>query len=161
MYIGRRVDSRRIVIALLIIGLMQVACAGARAPILVGQTGLSIVQSIGTLQITVKQLTDAKILSPQAALAVQQALLAANDRLKPLPDLLRTIDAAQKAHDPTASIADQTIAILTAVSTDLVGLLPNIPVAETTKALISLIQQSQQLVRATLTEVATIKRGTS
>lgn len=148
------------VIAAIVLGVLAVnaqACAGNKAPVLVGQSGLAVAQSIGQLQTTVKQLTDAKVIPATAALRAQELLLAVNERIKPLPELLRTVDRIQQAGQSTTVPVDQAIAILQVVGQDLSTVLAGVPVGEATAKLIDLVRASQMVVQTTLTEVAKLK----
>lgn len=147
----------KFVFALVLACSLACTTAGNRAPILVAQSGLAVSQSISQVSTAAEQLQKASVLPAAANLRVQETLLAINGKLKPLPDLLRTIDAAQKAGQSGGTTVDQAIGILQVVSTDLSGVLAGVPVAETTKALIELVRAAQTTVTNVLVEVARIK----
>lgn len=135
-------------------------CAGVRrAPVLVAQSGLATANIIGELQTVTRKLTDAKVVTPQVAIVIQENLLRANDQLKPLPDILRTIDRLIAAGDSAAGPIDQAIAILTVVGQDLSVTIAGVPVGETAAPLIALIRQAQQTIQTTLIEIAKLRGG--
>lgn len=150
---------KRFVVPLIIAAFFASACAGNRAPQLVGESGLAVAQSIGQVQATVKQLTDAKVLPPEVALRAQDILIIANDRVKQLPALLRTIDKLQQADASPATQVDQAIAILTIVGQDISVVVAGVPVGEATAKLIDLIRASQLVVSSTLAQVAKLKEA--
>lgn len=133
------------------------ASAGTRAPILVGQSGVAITQIIGQLSDAGAALQKAGTLPTAAALHFQEALLSVNTKLKPVPDALRAIDAAQKAGTATTGPVDQVLAILQAVAPELATLLAGVPIDATTKALIDLVRTAQTTVQTVLVEVARLK----
>jgi len=131
--------------------------AGNKAPVLVGQAGLGVAQAIGQISQTTIKLQQASVLPAATALRMQEALLALNTALKPLPDILRTIDAAQQAGNVDASSVDKAVAILTAVSGDLAVLLAGVPVSETTTALIDLVRAGQTTIATVLVQIGQLK----
>jgi len=134
------------------------ACSAThQAPILVGQTALAVASSIERLSITGRQLQEAAILTPAAALGFQRALLAVNTQLQPLPDLLRTIDALQQAGASTTSQVDRAIAILSVAGQNISVVIAGVPLSETTEVLIGLVRTAQKTVTDVLIEVAKIK----
>lgn len=150
-----RIKAAAVLMALALTGS---ACAAKRAPVLVGQAGLGVAQSIGHLQVAAKQLSDASVLSPTAAIVVQQKLLIANDKLQPLPDWLRLIDHAQQAGLETdGTVIDQALAVLQSVGQDLSTVLAGVPYSDATAQLIDLVRQAQQTVQAVLVNLGRVK----
>lgn len=135
------------------------SCPKEKAPILLGQAGLAVVNAIGEIQVATKQLTDAKILPPATALSVQEKLGALNDQVKPLPGLLRTIDAAQKAGNADLSTLERAIAVLEVVSADLSVVLGGVPVEATTVKVIALVREAQKTTTTILIEIAKLRGG--
>lgn len=134
------------------------ACAGKRAPILVGQAGLVIAEAIGQIGPVLVELENSSLLSKPAALHAHQVVKAANDQLKPLPDLLDAINAAQQAgQEASASDLDQALLILTAVSGQLGQVLLGVPVEEATASLVKLVEAAQATVSQVLIAVARIQ----
>jgi hypothetical protein len=133
------------------------ACAGHRAPILVGQSALAAAQGIERLSDAGKQLEEAAVLPTAVALNFQKLLLSANDRLKPLPDILRTIDRLQQAGETTGSDVDKAIAILTVVGQDISVVIQGVPLSDATARLIELTRAAQQTVQTILVEVSKIR----
>jgi len=136
------------------------ACAGHKAPILVASSALATAQGIERLSAAGKQLTDAAVLPPAVALGFQQKLLSANEKLKPLPDLLRTIDRLQVAGESTASNTDRAIAILQVVGQDISVVVAGVPVSQATDALIDLVRAAQKTIQDILIEVSRIQGRT-
>lgn len=141
----------------LVLALSSGACAGKRIPILVGNSAVAVADVIGQLNVVGKQLTDASVIAPTVNLHFQQTLLAANNKMKPLPDILRTVDRLQKASQPTGSETAQAIAILTVVGQDISVVIAGVPVSDSTKVLIELIRSAQQTVQTVLIEVGKIQ----
>lgn len=133
--------------------------AAKRAPVLVAQTGVALADSVGAISKATEQLEKASVLPAAAALSVQEGLLKANTSLKPLPDILRTIDAAQKAGDSASTDVEKAIAILKVVAPDISVLLAGVPITEGTKALIELVRAAQGTVTTVLLEVARLREG--
>lgn len=143
----------------LLVAPLSVACSNHKAPVLVAQTGIAVSQSIGNISNAAAQLEKAGALPTAAALHVQDSLLKANTALKPLPDLLRTIDAAQKAGDAVEGDVDKAIAILQVVSPEIATVLAGVPVAETTRAFVDLVRAAQTAVTTATIELAKLKGG--
>lgn len=133
------------------------SCANKRAPILVGQSAVAIASSIEQLTNAGKQLQEASVMPTAVALNYQRALLAVNDKLKPLPDILRTIDNLETAGSSSASEVDRAIAILTVVGQDISVVVAGVPVSEATTTLINLVRTAQKTVQDVLIQVAQIK----
>lgn len=133
------------------------ASCGKRIPIVVGDAGLAVTQGISQIQTTTKQLTDSGVLPPAVALAIQQKLLALNDKVRPLPDILRKIDALEKAGTVDGPLIDQAISVLTVLGTDMTVVIQGVPVSATAKALLDAVMATQQTVETTLIEVAKLK----
>lgn len=133
------------------------ASAGQRTPVLVGQSGVALAQTIGRLSEAGAALEKAGSLPPAAALHFQEALLTINNNLKPVPNALRAIDAAQKAGTGVGSQVDQVLAVLQAIAPELSSLLAGVPIDATTKALIELVRTSQAAIQSVLVEVARLK----
>lgn len=144
-------------IALILTLLTVPACAGNRAPILVGNAAVAVADSIGQLSEAGRQLQEAGVLPVAVALGFQEKLLAANERLKPLPDILRTVDDLQKAGSSTTEPVDRAIAILTVVGQDISVVIGGVPASEATGRLIDLVRAAQQAVSGVLVEVAKIR----
>ena len=149
---------RNLACALVIAAVAATGCGGSRrAAVLVGQSGLATAQTVGQLQQTTKQLTDASVISPEVALSVQQKLVSINEKLRPVPDLLRTIERLTAAGDDVTGDLDRAIAVLEVVGTDLSVVIQGIPLADAAKALVDLLRQSQQTVQKTLIELAKLR----
>lgn len=151
--------KRTLLAAIVAAALIGGGCANHRAPILVGQSALAVSSSIERLSTAGRQLEQASIISAQQALGYQRALLAVNEQMKPLPELLRTVDRLQQAGDSTASETDRAIAILQVVGQDISVVVAGIPVSEATRNLIDLIRAAQKTVSDVLVEVAKIRGG--
>jgi hypothetical protein len=152
--------------AALLIGLMALvatvpACGGKNKPVaLVGQTGLGIADTIGQLQVATKGLTDAGIVPTPTAIAIQEKLLSVNEKLRPLPALLRTIDTLTTAGSDATGKVDEAITILTIVSSDLSVTVAGVPLAPAADGLLKLVRAAQTAIATTLVEVAKLKGGT-
>lgn len=133
----------RFLAPLALAALLTSGCALKRAPVLVGQGALASAQSIHEIQNGVKQLADAHVITINQALVVENALLQANDTLRPVPALLRAIDAAEKANQPDQPEIDQALAFVTSVTTQLKVVVGNIPVSDATKQVLDLVTQVQ------------------
>lgn len=154
-----RIKRTAIVAAMLIAACATATgCSARRAPTLVAEAGLAVARSIGQVSDATTALQKASVLSPAQALRVQETLLAANERLKPLPGILRAIDAAQQSGGRSAQAdIDLALAILRAVGVDLTTALAGVPVGETTRALLALVEAAQASVSTVLVEVARLK----
>lgn len=133
----------RFLAPLALCALLMTGCAGNRAPVLVGQGGLAAAQTIHELQSAVKQLADAHVLPVNQAITAESALLQANDILRPLPALLRAIDAAEKANQPDQPLIDQALSLLNSVSLQMKVVINGVPVSDATKQLLDLAKQIQ------------------
>lgn len=133
------------------------ACAGKKIAVVVGQAGLSVTQGIGQLQVTTKQLTDSGVIPAPVALKVQEKLLALNDKAKPLPDILRRIDALSKAGSVDGTLVDQAISVLTVLATDMSVVIQGVPVSDAAKALLDVVVATQKTIATTLIEIAKLK----
>ena len=134
---------------------------GARAPILVAQSGVALTASIGQISEAASALTKANVLPAASALQLQERLLTLNTALKPLPDLLRTIDAAQKAGQSPAGDVERALAILQVVSPQISVLLAGVPIAASTQQIITLVRTAQQTITTVLLEVAKLRQPPS
>lgn len=143
-------------ICVLIVALTLSACAHHNPAIVVGQSGLAVAKSIGTLQDATKALTG-PVIPASVALSIQERLVAANDRLRPLPDILRTIDRLQQAGQSAGTEVDKAIAILTVAGQDISIVLAGVPLSTETRALIDAVTTAQKVVQSLLIEVARIK----
>lgn len=141
----------------ILLALSLTACAGKTIPVVVGQTGLAVVQSIGQLQTTTKTLTDNGAITPAVALVIQTKLLALNDKAKPLPDILREIDALTKAGGAATTKIDQAIAVLQVLGSDLTTVVVGVPVSDTAKALLDAVTATQTTIQTTLIQIARLK----
>lgn len=137
--------------------LIGTGCAGHRAPILVGQAGLATAQSIEKLSDAGKQLQQAGVLPVAAALGFQERLLQVNEKLKELPNILRTIDRLQEAGNPTAGEVDRAVAVLTVVSQDVSVVIAGVPLSEATGQLITLVRAADKTISDILVGVAQIR----
>lgn len=146
---------------LLLVGSIGCTPGQARAPILIGQSGLALAQSIEQIRQATASLEAAKVLPTAAALRVTETLLVINNQLRPLPDLLRAIDAAQKAGQPTQNDLDRALAIVQAIGPTLSTVVAGLPVEPTTAALIELVRTAQTSVQTLLVEIARLKGATS
>lgn len=150
------------ILALVVALTLTPGCAGNKAPVLVGQSGLAVAQSIGVLQTGVKDLTPNPIPYP-VSLRIQEDLLKVNDKLRPLPDLLRTIDKLQAANQTATPQIDQALAILELAGQDISVLITGVPVTDATtdamKQLVALVRAAQGAVQTTLEAVAKLKGG--
>lgn len=155
------IHRTRLIPALVVcLALADAACAGKRAPILIGQVGLGIAQTIGGLGPELVKLEQAQppLLSKEAALAAHKVLFEVNDQLKPLPDILDAINAAQQAGGTAgASDLDQALAILTAISPRLGDVLAGVPLVEASASFVKLVRAAQDSVSKTMIEVARIQ----
>lgn len=135
------------------------ACSGAakKAPIFVANSAVATADIIGQLNNAGRSLQQASVITPDVNLHFQQLLLTANDKLKPLPDILRAIDNLQKVGQPAASETERAIAILTAIGQDISVVVQGVPLSDATKALIDLIRTAQQTIDTVLVEVAKIR----
>lgn len=133
------------------------ASAGQKAPVLVGQSGVAVAQIIGQLSEAGAALQKAGTLPATAALHFQETLLSVNTKLRPVPDALRAIDAAQKAGTSTTGQVDAVLAVLQAVAPELATLLAGVPIDATTKAVIDLVRTAQGTVQTVLVEVARLR----
>lgn len=140
-------------------GALDAGCAGNKAPILVGNSGLAVAQTIGQVQQAVRNLTETNVITAPQALQIQERLLKINDQLKPLPDILRTIDKLQMAGSSTQASVDQAIAILKVVGQGITVVVGGVPVSEITEPLIKFVLAAQDAVQTTLVEVAKLKGG--
>lgn len=147
----------KIVILALTLALGGTACAGHKVPILVGQSALATAQSIERLSDAGRQLEQASILPTAVALGFQKQLLAVNDKLRPLPALLETVDRLQQAGSSTIAETDRAIAILTVIGQDISVVVGGVPVSDATRALIDLVRAAQQTIQTVTIEVAKIK----
>lgn len=145
---------------LLVAGLASTpACAGKNAPTLIGQTSVALAQSIGQLQLTTKQLTDAGTIPPTIARDVQRQLLVANGGIQKAIPILEALDhAIQAGQGADPVLVDQVVAVLQSVSTDLSTVVAGVPLAETTKTFITLVRAAQSAVTTVLVEVARFKK---
>jgi hypothetical protein len=132
----------------------SVGCGVKRAPILVANVGVGVAQSIEQVRDVTSKLEAAKVLPTAAALRLTEGLQAVNNELRPLPDLLRAIDAAQVAGVAEVGNVNKAVAILQSVSVSISSLLAGVPVEATTKALIDLVRAAQKITATVLTEVA-------
>lgn len=148
----------RFLAPLALTALLVSGCALKRAPVLVGQTALGSAQSIHQLQTGTKQLADAHIITINQALVVENALLQANDSLRPVPALLRAIDAAEKANKPDQNEVTQALAFVTSVSAQLKVVVANIPVSDATKQILDLVAQTQQTYATLLANLNKLKQ---
>lgn len=134
-----------------------VTTATHKPAVLVGQSGLAITQSIGAIQTSVKQLTDANVIPPNVALGIQTQLLAINTKLAPLPDLLRAIDALEAAGNSEGTSVEQALAILKVVGQDLSIVVSGVPAAAAASSMIDLVRAAQATIQTTMIEVAKLK----
>jgi hypothetical protein len=151
-----RVRSLVLVVVLALTPLLS-GCAGHRAPILVAQSAVAMADIIGQVSTAGKNLTDAAVLTPAINLNLQKTLLGINDKMQPLPELLRTVDRLQQAGDPTQSETDRVIAILTVIGEDISVVVGGVPISDATKVLIDLVRAAQKTVSTVLVEVGKIK----
>ena len=149
----------RALVGALTLAVITPACAGHRAPVIVGQTGHTISASVDKVSAAVESLTAQKVIPPQTALTIQQNLQAVNARLKPLPGLLRTIEKIQATDTDATDVITQAIAILDIVGQDISITIAGVPISDTTKSLIELIRATTRLIQDTLVEVASIREG--
>lgn len=139
---------------------LALACGStiARVPIIVGQAGVAVTDSLGRISDATAQLQKAGTLPTASALRVQETLLQINTALQPLPDLLRVIDAAQQAGQIAApGDVERAIAILQAVAPRISTLLAGVPATDTTKQLITFVSAAQQSVTTVLLEIAKLR----
>lgn len=144
---------------LLALGLTVSACGAKTAPVVIGEAGLTTAQAIGQIQTGVIQLEQAKVLTPQIALATQERLLDINERLRPLPGILRAIKVAQSQNQSANPLIAQALSIAQAVSSQLNLMVGDIPVSAATKQVLSLIAAIQQSVTTTAAEIAQLRSG--
>lgn len=152
-----RTPARRLVLAVAL-ALALPACAARSVPVLVAQSALGTAQAVGQLQVAAEQLHRAGALTTPQALAVQQQLLRANQKLDALVPMLKAIDRVQQAGAPVGvSEVDAILSAVIAVSQDLSLVVAGVPVAETTRSLLELVRTAQQAVATTLVEVARLR----
>lgn len=130
---------------------------GARVPVLIGQTGEGIVDGLHQVQTTVQQLEQAQVVPTAVALRIQERVVALNTKLTPLPGLLRSIDAAQKASTPNAPQIEQALGILRDVSADLTIVVAGVPIAGATEKLLGMVRAIQMTLASVLEAVASLK----
>lgn len=127
-------------------------CATKKPAVLVGQAGVITVD-------TINQVSDAVIalnLPRDKELKIQRALLAANGKLAPVPDLILAIDNATKAGEAATTQVDKALAYLAegAKYLDSVrGDLNAVPTAAAVMALVLKIQNAVTDVQAALERV--------
>lgn len=147
------------------LALFGAGCAGVmRAPELVAQAGEATAISIGTLQTSIASLTKTStnpqgVIPADVALRAQTGLLTVNTSLKPLPDILRAIDLAQKTGNPDASLIQQALSILQAVSGDLSIVVAGIPVNDATKQILDAVVAGQRTVTTLLIQLGRLSAG--
>ena len=146
---------RTYALVLIISALLSAQCGDKI--IVLGQVGVTLADSIGQMQVLTKQLVDAKVLPPQNALPVQEQLLKLNEALKPVPQILRDLDAMREANKVDLSVVDKAITALQFVAKQLPSILKGVPVADTTGKLIALLQEAQKTTDIILTELAKLK----
>ncbi len=133
------------------------ACAGNKAPVLVGQIGLATSQSIERVSEGSRQLREAGNMPATVDVNVQGALKAINAKLEPLPEILRSIDRLQIANDSTATLTNRAIAILEEVGQDVSVVIAGVPVGQATQKLLELVRAAQKAIQTTMIEVAKIQ----
>lgn len=138
--------------------LLASGCALHRAPVLVGQVGLAGAQTIHQIQDGTKQLADAHVLPISTALVVENVLLQANDTLRPLPALLRAIDAAEKANQPDQPLIDQALSLVTSVTKQLNVVVNGIPVSDASKQVLDLATNLQSTYATLLANLQKLKK---
>lgn len=133
----------RFLAPLALMALLSSGCALHRAPVLVGQGGLATAQSIHQLQTAVRDLAVSGVLPLNQAINAENALLQANDILRPLPTLLRAIDAAEKANQPDQALVEQALTLLNSVALQMNVVVAGVPISAATKQLLDLTKQVQ------------------
>lgn len=102
-------STRGLMLALLLIPAIGLtACAAKKPAVLVGQSALITVDSIGTISDAVAALN----LPPQQELKIQRVLFNVNEKLAPLPGLIVAIDNATKAGESATTEVDKALAYL-------------------------------------------------
>lgn len=117
------------------------ACANRKPAVLIGQSGVVAVESIGTISDAVVALN----LPREKELVIQKALFKANENLAPVPGLIIAIDNATKAGEQATNEVDKALAYLAegARWLDSVSTNPDIKAAATAIAVIKLVQEVQ------------------
>ena len=140
--------------------------AGAlqRAPEMVGAAGEATAISIGTLQTSIASLTKTStnpqgVIPSDVALHAQNGLLSVNTGMKPLPGILRAIDLAQQNGSPDASLIQQALTILQAVSGDLSIVVAGIPVNDATRQILDAVVAGQRTVTTLLVQLGRLSAG--
>lgn len=156
---GRPALRRPPTVALVLLTLgVTAGCAARSAPVLIAQSALGTAQTVGQLQVAAEQLHRTGALSTAQALTVQQRLLRVNTRLGEVVPVLKAIDRLQQAGAPvTLAEVDAVLAAVIAISEDLSLVVAGVPVADSTRALLDLVQASQQAVATTLVEIARLR----
>jgi hypothetical protein len=151
-------EARRLVGMLLLIATLGVsACAGRTAPVLIGETGIAASGFIHEASKIAVSLETPGPISKERSLEIQQALGRANMKLRDLPPILRALDAAQKANNPTAPLIEQALDIIAVVSKDLDLSVQGIPVLEVTTQFAALVNQARGAVATVRATVEAIR----
>jgi hypothetical protein len=129
----------------LVLSLTSAACTH-KPLVLVAQAGQTLAGSIRQAQVATKQLTEGAVLTPRQALPVQRALVRANDRLKPLPDLLIAIDKATQQGQPDAARIAAALDILRAVGVDIDEVVAGLPVGQTAAQVLQAATEARKLI---------------
>lgn len=152
-----KIRAFTLLVALALASATVTGCAGNKAPVLVAQSAVAMADVIGQVSAAGKTLTDASVLTPAINLGLQKTLLEINEKMKPLPDLLRTVDRLQTAGSASATETDRAIAILTVIGQDVSVVIGGVPVSDATKVLIDLVRAAQKTVSTVLVEVSKIR----
>lgn len=133
------------------------ACAGRSAPVVVGETGLRLAQSIGEIQRAVSGLQQAGAITVQQAITAQETLLKANDEVAKVPPILRALDAGTATPASIPAAIQSLESVVTTLSALGVGWAdhPAIP------RVIALIRATHQLVLTTAVELGRVQGARS
>lgn len=162
---GPRPDGPRMPVWLVAIlgGSMLLSACGKSPVVLVGESGVVASTFIESASNAVEAVREPRGPVPSArALEIQEALLIANGDIKKLIPILKAIDAAQQAGDPTAGNLDAAFALVASVSNRLNLVVKGVPVAEATARLLEVVNNARgafATIQATLEKIRTRKGG--
>ena len=155
----KRLIHQRKYIAALVFSALLVAQCGDKI-IILGQVGAGLADSIGRMQVLTKQLVDAKVLPPKAAISIQEDLIKLNDALRPVPQILRDLDKMRETNAVDIKVVETAVQVLELVAKQLPEILKGIPVTEVTSKLITLINEARNTTNTILLELAKLKGTT-
>lgn len=139
-------DAKGLLIGAVLGSAVAFSACGGKPVILVAQAGQTLAGSIGQAQRATTSLMNAGVITPAQARAVHVTLLQANDKLKPLPDLLLAIDAATQAGQSDAGRIAAALQILQAVGVDLDSVVAGLPVGQTAGQVLQAVTEARKLI---------------